>query len=69
MNLPDIGYLRLPQIIGDKTANPPIPPLIPVSRSTFLAGVRSGRYPRPVKLSPRTTAWRVKDIREFIERH
>ncbi len=66
-NLLENGFSRLPQIIGDSKANPPIPPLIPVSRSSWWAGVKSGRYPKPVKLGPRTTAWRNKDLRELIE--
>lgn len=66
--LPQTGYLRLPQIIGNPKATPPIPALIPVSKSTWWEGVKSGRYPKPVKLSPRTTAWRVEDIRALIER-
>jgi predicted DNA-binding transcriptional regulator AlpA len=66
--LPETGYLRLKQIIGDTTAEPPVPALIPVSRSTWLAGVKTGRYPQPVKsLGPRITAWRVEEIRAFIE--
>lgn len=65
--LPETGYIRLPQIIGDRNANPPIPAIIPVSKSTWWAGVQSGRFPRPVKLGPRTTAWRVEDIRDLIE--
>jgi len=64
--LPETGFVRLPNIIGDAKADPPIPPIIPVSRSTWLAGVRSGRYPKPVKLGLRITAWRVEDIRELI---
>ncbi len=40
---------------------------IPVSRSAWWAGVKSGRFPKPVKLGPRTTAWRVADIRQFID--
>ena len=64
--LPDEGYLRAAQIIGNPDANPPIPPIIPVSRSSWWAGVKSGRYPAPVKLGPRTTAWRVSDIRNLI---
>lgn len=68
MQLPETGYLRLPQIIGDTKAKPPIPALIPVSKSTWWAGVKSGRYPAPVKLSPRTAAWRVEAIRDLIER-
>jgi len=66
--LPEIGYLRLPQIIGDPRAHPPLAPLIPVSKSTWWAGVKDGRYPKPVKLGPRITAWRVEDVRALIER-
>jgi prophage regulatory protein len=62
--LPTEGFLRLNQIIGNKGA----PAIIPVSRSTWWAGVREGRFPKPVKLGKRTTAWRVSDIRAFIER-
>jgi hypothetical protein len=40
---------------------------IPVSRSTWWAGVKSGRFPAPVKLGPRTTAWRVEDIEKLNE--
>lgn len=64
--IPPTGYLRLNQIVGDKKEG--IPPIIPVSRSTWWAGVKSGRYPKPCKLSERCTAWRVEDIRELIER-
>jgi predicted DNA-binding transcriptional regulator AlpA len=65
--LPETGFLRLPQIVGDTKAQPPVPALIPVSRSTWWAGVKSGRYPQPVKLGPRITAWRVEDIRRLIQ--
>lgn len=40
--------------------------LLPISRSTWLNGVRSGKFPKPVKLGPRTTVWRVEDIRALI---
>lgn len=65
-DLPETGFVRLPQIIGSKKAEPPIPPKIPVSKSTWWAGVKAGRYPKPVKLGPHTTAWRVEDIRALI---
>lgn len=65
-NLPETGFLRLPQIIGNPKANPPQPPIIPVCRSTWWAGVKSGRFPKPVKLSPRVTAWRAEQIRALI---
>ena len=61
--LPETGYVRLPQIIGNPKAVPPIPAVIPVSKSTWWQGVKTGRFPRPVKLGPRITAWRVEDIR------
>lgn len=66
--LPAEGYLRLSQIIGNPKSNPPTPPIIPVSKSTWWAGVKSGLYPKPVKtLGKRITAWRVEDIRALIE--
>jgi prophage regulatory protein len=64
--LPDTGFVRLKQIIGDPKADPPIPPVIPVSRSSWWAGVKSQRYPQPVKLGPRTTAWSVESIRTLL---
>lgn len=65
--LPETGFLRIWQIIGNPKAEPPIPPLIPVSRSTFLHGVKTGKYPKPIKLGERTTAWKVSDIRDLVE--
>lgn len=56
-NLPQTGYLRLPQILS----------VYPVGKSTWWAGVASGRFPKSVKLGPRTTAWRAEDIRKLIE--
>jgi predicted DNA-binding transcriptional regulator AlpA len=61
--LPTEGFLRLSQIIGNKDA----PPIIPVSRSSFLAAVKEGRFPKPCKLGKRTTAWKVEDIRKLLE--
>lgn len=66
--LPPVAFLRLKQIIGDSEATPPIPALIPVGERTWWEGVAAGRYPRPVKLAPRVTAWRVEDILELIAR-
>ena len=66
--LPDTGYLRLDDIVGNPKANPPIPAIIPISRSTWWAGVRTGRYPQPTRsLGTRITAWRCEDIRALIE--
>ena len=66
--LPETGFVRLSTIIGDPKADPPIPPIIPVSKSTWWAGVKSGRYPKPAKkLGPRITVWKVSDIIALIE--
>ncbi len=57
-SLPDSGYIRLPDVLK----------VFPVSKSTFWAGIKTGKYPAGVKLSERVTAWRVEDIRALIER-
>jgi predicted DNA-binding transcriptional regulator AlpA len=53
------GLMRLAEILAP--AGP-----IPVSRSAWWLGVKSGRYPQPVKLGPRITAWRAEDIHQLI---
>ena len=65
--LPETGFVRLNNIIGDAKTNPPIPAIIPVSKSTWWAGVKTGRFPKPIKIGPRITVWRVEDIRAFIQ--
>jgi predicted DNA-binding transcriptional regulator AlpA len=56
-NISQKGFLRLPQVLA----------LVPVSRSTWWAGCKTGRFPKPVKLGPRTTAWRAEDIAALLE--
>jgi len=65
--LPSVGFLRLAQILGDSKANPPIIPLIPVRKSTWWAGVKTGRFPAPIKIGPRISAWKAEDIRRLID--
>ncbi len=60
---PEIGFLRMRDIIGDKNN----PGIIPVSRSSWYKGIAEGRYPKPVKLGERTSAWRIEDIRKLID--
>lgn len=85
-NLPQTGYLRLPQIVGQvavseeqaannrKAGKRPvqpregIPPIIPVSRTTWWRGVKEGRFPAGVKLSGGITVWKVEDIREYLQK-
>ncbi|MGZ4980388.1 MAG: helix-turn-helix transcriptional regulator, partial [Methylobacter sp.] len=54
------------QIIGNKNATPPLPAIIPVSKTSWWNGVRSGKYPKSYKLGDKTTVWRVEDIRALI---
>lgn len=61
------GFYRIWHIIGNPKATPPIPAIIPVCRTSWLNGVKSGKYPKPVKLGGRTTAWRVKDIDALVD--
>lgn len=65
---PQSGFLRLKQILGDPKAKPPTPAIIPVSNSAWWDGIKKGIYPRPVKLSARTSAWRIADILALIEK-
>ncbi len=58
--IPATGFLRLSAILA------PTGP-IPVGRSTWWAGVKDGRFPKPVKLGKRITAWRAEDIRAYID--
>ena len=57
-NIPATGFLRLPQVLA----------IIPISKSAWWEGCRTGRYPKPVKLGPRTTVWRAEDIAALVER-
>ena len=54
--LPEVGFIRLSTVLK----------IIPVSKSSWWAGVKSGRYPQSVKLAKRITAWRVEEIRNLI---
>jgi prophage regulatory protein len=59
--LPESGFVRLKAIIGP--AGP-----IPVSKSTWWEGVKTGRFPKPIKIGPAITAWRVEDIRDLVSK-
>jgi prophage regulatory protein len=56
--LPETGFVRLPQILK----------VLPIAKSTWWNGVASGRFPRPVKLGARISAWPVEAIRELLEK-
>tara|TARA_B100000029_G_scaffold504649_1_gene583860 strand:- start:130 stop:351 length:222 start_codon:yes stop_codon:yes gene_type:complete len=60
------SFYRLKQIVGDKKHG--VVPIIPVAPSTWWAGVKTGRYPKPIKLSEKVTVWRGSDLIAFIEK-
>jgi len=60
------GFLRLKQIIGDSKANPPISPIIPICATSWWAGVKSGKYPKPIKLGEKTTVWRASEVLALV---
>ena len=62
---PENGFLKLTEII--KVQGSDAPALIPVSRSAWLAGIKKGIYPNPIKLGARSIAWKVSDIKALIE--
>ena len=52
--------LRLSQVLA------PDGPL-PISKSSWWAGVRSHKYPQPIKIGPRMTAWHSSDIDALVQ--
>lgn len=59
-SLPSPGYLRQSQII---------PSIVPICHSTLWRWVKDGKFPKPVKLSDRVTAWRSADLRDWLAQH
>jgi predicted DNA-binding transcriptional regulator AlpA len=55
--IPSTGFLRLSQVLN----------IVPVSKSSWWEGCKTGRFPKPVKLGPRTTAWRAEDITALVQ--
>jgi len=57
MQLPETGFVRLRQLLA----------FIPVSKSKIWADVKTSTFPAPIKLSAKTTVWKVQDIRAYID--
>jgi predicted DNA-binding transcriptional regulator AlpA len=58
--LPNTGYIRQKQLVGKGN-------IIPMSATTLWRKVAAGLFPKPVKLSAGITAWKVEDIRAWME--
>ncbi|MBU5636556.1 AlpA family transcriptional regulator [Geomonas sp. Red69] len=57
ITLPQTGFVRLSTVLA----------LLSVSRSHWYSGVKSGIYPKPVKLGKRIAVYRAEEIRSLIE--
>lgn len=60
--LPATGFIRQAALLGTRDAPGPLP----VSHATLWRMVRSGAFPAPVKLTPKVTAWRLEDVRQWM---
>lgn len=56
MDIPEFGFLRLNDVLK----------IIPVSKTTWYNGVRSGRFPKSMRLSENIVVWRVEDIKNLV---
>lgn len=57
INPPNDRLLRLPQVLE----------IIPIGKSSFWKMVAEGRAPKGIKLSARTTCWRLSEIQKLVE--
>jgi prophage regulatory protein len=62
--IPAEGFLRVWQITGCSKRK--VAPILPISRSSFWAGVSAGKYPAGVLLGARTRVWSVESIRKLL---
>ena len=66
--LPDSAFIRESQLV-QSPKRPDTPAPLPFSAPTLWRKVKAGTFPKPVKLSERVTAWKVGDVRAWIEDH
>ena len=63
--LPESAFIRESQLVYDPK-RPEFPAPLPFSAATLWRKVAAGSFPKPFKLSQRVTAWRVADVRTFL---
>lgn len=51
------GFYRINQVLD----------IIPIGRSTLWKRVKDGEFPKPFKLSERTTVWRKQDVHDYVD--
>jgi len=60
----DLKFLYLKDIVGDKKKG--IDGILPISRSTWFAGIKAGKYPKPTHISTRRVAWKYTEIVNLV---
>ena len=63
--LADDAFLRMADLVRTPS-RPGAEVLLPFSASTLWNMVSKSRFPKPVKLGKRITAWRVRDVRDWL---
>jgi predicted DNA-binding transcriptional regulator AlpA len=58
-DLPDMAMIQVRPLINFK--------VLPYSATTIWRKCRSGEFPAPIKMSSGITAWKVGDIRKYLE--
>jgi len=60
-----MAFLRADQIVWNRSKTNA--PLLPISKSSFLEGVRDGKYPQPIKIG-KITVWPTEEILDFLDK-
>ncbi len=58
-DLPDVALIQIRPLVNYK--------VVPYSATTIWRLCRSGKFPRPIKVTPGITAWKVGDIRAYLD--
>lgn len=56
--LPEVGFIRVDHVLH----------LLGIAKTTLYEGMANGIFPKPHKLTSRTSVWAVDEIRAFIDK-
>jgi hypothetical protein len=64
-------FIRIRELASSPGRNglPARPGRLPVSCATIWRWVKLGSFPKPVRLGPQTTAWRMEDVERWEAEH
>lgn len=65
-DLPDSGFIRASHLVRDPNHPQRITPL-QISLATLWRYCAAGTFPQPVRFSTGVTAWRVGDVRRWMD--